>query len=133
MLQLNEPALHAGVVTDNGERMLDFYTRVLGLKSVGEVSFPELGTVHKLRCGHSLLKLLVLDQPATSKNPKCGFSSATGYRYLCMSIMNLYDVVDACRKDGCDIPVGVKEIRPGVKAAMIEDPDNNAIELMQMD
>ncbi len=132
-LQLKEPALHVGLVTDNGERMLDFYTRVLGLKLVAEVGLPDLGVVHKLRCGHSVLKLLVLDQPAASANPGGGFSHATGYRYLCMNIINIDEVVHACREDGRVISVEIKEIRSGVKAAMIEDPDNNAIELMQMD
>ncbi len=131
-LQLSEPVLHVGLVTDHGERMMDFYTRVLGLESVGEVYFPELGVVNKLQCGQSQIKLLVLENAAKSSNPGGGFSAATGYRYLSLNISNIDSVVDDCKKDGCKVAVEVKEIRPGVKAAMIEDPDNNAIELMQI-
>lgn len=131
-LQLSEPALHAGIVTEKGERMLDFYTRVLGLELAGEIHFPGLGMVKKLQCGHSQLKLLILEQPAQSHNPGGGFSAATGYRYLSMNISNIDAVVEVCKHEGCKVVVDVKEIRPGVKVAMIEDPDSNAIEFMQM-
>ncbi|WP_019528274.1 VOC family protein [Dasania marina] len=132
-LKLSDPALHVGIVTENGERMLDFYNRVFGLESVGEIPFPGLGVVHKLQCGNSQIKLLVLESPAQSHNPGGGFSSATGYRYLSFNIANIDAVVEACDKDCCQIVVAVKELRPGVKAAMVQDPDGNTIEFMQMD
>ncbi|MFT5711121.1 MAG: catechol 2,3-dioxygenase-like lactoylglutathione lyase family enzyme [Halioglobus sp.] len=132
-LKLSEPALCAGIVTEKGERMLDFYRRVLGLELAGEIHFPGLGVVSKLQCGHSQIKLLVLEKPAPSRNPDGGFSSATGFRYISMNISNIDEVVEACKEYECRIVVDVKEIRPGVKAAMIEDPDSNAIEFMQID
>lgn len=132
-LQLNELALHAGIVTEKGERMLEFYTRVLGLESSGEVHFPGLGVVKKLQCGHSQLKILVLEQPAQSSSPGGGFSAATGYRYLSLNIKNIEAVVEDCKNFGCTIAVDVKEIRTGVSAAMVEDPDGNTIEFMQLE
>jgi len=132
-LQLIEPALHAGIVTEHGERMLDFYTRILGLEPAGEVHFPGLGVVNKLQCGHSQLKILVLEQPARSHSPGGGFSAATGYRYISLNIRNIDTVVQACEDYGCSMVAEITEIRPGVKAAMLEDPDGNAIEFMQLD
>ena len=38
-----------------------------------------------------------------------------------------------CRADGHKIVVEVRQLRPGVKAAMVEDPDGNTIEFMQED
>jgi catechol 2,3-dioxygenase-like lactoylglutathione lyase family enzyme len=131
-LQLSEAALQVGIVTENGKRMLDFYTRVLGFEPVGEIDFPGLGVVNKLRCGDSQLKLLVLGNPSKAHSPGGGFSAATGYRYISLNIANIDAVVEDCKADGCMVAVEVKEIRSGVKAAMIEDPDGNAIEFMQL-
>lgn len=132
-IELNDPALHVGIVTARGELMLDFYTRVLGLEPVGQVNFAGLGVVNKLRCGGSILKLLVLEKPAAAGNPGGGFSAATGIRYLSLGIQNLAAVVADCRSAGAAVMVEPSEIRPGTWVAMLEDPDGNALELMQVD
>lgn len=133
---MNEPsairALDIGIVTAEGERMLDFYTRVLGLEPAGEVSFAGLGVVHKLRWGASQVKLLVLERPAAQRNPGGGFTAASGLRYCCFTVDDIDAVVGSCQQYGCAVIASVRELRPGVRAAMVEDPDGNAIEFMQV-
>jgi catechol 2,3-dioxygenase-like lactoylglutathione lyase family enzyme len=128
--ELTRPALDLGVVTADAERALGFYRDTLGLVPDGEVRFPGLGVVHRLRCGESTVKLLALDAPPAARAPGGGFGAATGFRYCTLHVANLDALVAACRARGHAVPVDVRTLRPGVRVAMVEDPDGNTVELM---
>lgn len=130
-VKLAKTALDLGVVTDNGEVMLQFYRDVLGFPEAGEVPIAERGTLKKLQCGDSIFKILVLDKTVENKVRGGGYAAATGYRYCCLSVTNLEAIVSQCREAGHRIAVDIVSPRPGLKAAMIEDPDGNTIELME--
>ncbi|MCR9184194.1 MAG: VOC family protein [Halieaceae bacterium] len=122
-----------GIVTSNGERMLAFYSDTLGFTRSGTVSFPGMGTVHKLAHGRCHIKLLVLDKEPPAANPGGGFAAATGFRYCSFQVTQIEELAVQCRAAGCQIIVDPAEIRPGVKAAAVEDPDGNTLEFMQFD
>ncbi len=128
--ELTVPALDLGVVTADAERTLAFYRDTLGLVPDGQVSFPGLGVLHRLRCGHSTLKILALEDEPAARAPAGGFAAATGFRYCTLHVANLDAVVAECRERGHAVVVDVRPLRPGVRVAMVEDPDGNAIELM---
>jgi len=128
--ELTIPALDLGVVTADAERALAFYRDTLGLVPDGEIPFPGLGILHRLRCGQSTVKLLALERPPGARAPQGGFSAATGFRYCTLHLANLDAVVAACREGGYAIAVATRPLRPGVRVAMVEDPDGNTIELM---
>jgi len=128
--ELTVPALDLGVVTADAERLLAFYRDLLGFTADGAIPFPGIGVLHRLRCGQSAVKILALDRPPAARAPGGGFSAATGFRYCTLHVANLDAVVAACRERGHAIPVEVRPLRPGVRVAMVEDPDGNAIELM---
>jgi catechol 2,3-dioxygenase-like lactoylglutathione lyase family enzyme len=128
--ELAVPALDLGVVTADAERTLAFYRDTLGLVPDGELPFPGLGVLHRLRCGQSTLKILALERAPEACAPRGGFSAATGFRYCTLHVANLDAVVAACRERGYAVPVDVRPLRPGVRVAMVEDPDGNAVELM---
>ena len=128
--ELTVPALDLGVVTADAARALAFYRDTLGLLPDGELPFPGLGVLHRLRCGHSTVKLLALERPPEARPARGGFSAATGFRYCTLHVANLDAVVSACRERGHAIPVDVRPLRPGLRVAMVEDPDGNTIELM---
>ena len=44
---------------------------------------------------------------------------------------NLEAAVEECKAAGYNNPVPIRESRPGVNIAMIEDPDGNWVELLQ--
>ena len=87
--ELTIPALDLGVVTADAERALAFYRDTLGLVPDGELPFPGLGVLHRLRCGHSTVKLLALERPPEARAARGGFSAATGFRYCSLHVANL--------------------------------------------
>lgn len=129
-IQLQRQALDLGIVTSSGEAMLEFYRDTLGLGEAGDIPVPGMGTVKKLSCGDSFIKLLILDQPAGKPPCKDGFAAAEGFRYCALILKNLDEVVDSCRQGGYKIVTDLRELRPGVRIAMVEDPDGNTLELM---
>ncbi len=56
---------------------------------------------------------------------------ASGYRYWTISVSNLDELAQACEAAGYKIAVSPREIRPGIKITMIEDPDGNWVELLE--
>ena len=47
------------------------------------------------------------------------------------SAMTLLELVAACAKAGRKIEVPEREIRPGIRIAIVEDPDGNWVEFLQ--
>ena len=45
-------------------------------------------------------------------------------------LSNLDETVEACRGFGAKIAVEPRALRPGVRMAMVEDPDGNTVELL---
>lgn len=132
-MNLVDDGFSMGIVTSNGERMLDFYTGTLGFASTGTVSFAGMGTVHKLAHGRCQIKVLVLDSDPQAANPGGGFSAATGFRYCSFQVTEIEALAAQCQAAGSQVIVAPSEIRPGVKAAVVEDPDGNTLEFMQID
>jgi catechol 2,3-dioxygenase-like lactoylglutathione lyase family enzyme len=149
-MYLQKNAVDLGIVTCNEDAMLRFYRDTLELPLVGEVPVQGVGVIKKIQCGDSVIKLLVLAQPPAntlSKNdgPKndgaqnngaenggVNFAAATGFRYCTFTVQNLAAVVDRCRAGGYRIAVEIVSPRPGLSAAMVQDPDGNTIELMHL-
>ena len=119
-MKLVDDGFAMGIVTSNGERMLGFYTGTLGFTRGDTVSFPGMGKVHKLAHSRCQIKILVLD-------------ADTGFRYCSFQVTEIESLVAQCGTAGCQLIVEPAEIRPGVKAAVVEDPDGNTLEFMQFD
>ena len=128
---LTKDAIDLGIVVKDAEAALRFYRDTLGLPLEGTMPIPGGGTMHRLRCGTSVIKLVSPATPPPASAPPGGFAGAYGYRYWTISVSNLEEVADACAAAGYDIVIPVREIRPGVEIAMIEDPDGNWVELLR--
>jgi predicted enzyme related to lactoylglutathione lyase len=59
------------------------------------------------------------------------FLSATGYRYMTLSVTDIDAASREAEAYGGKVAVGPVTIRPGVKIAQLRDPDGNWIELVQ--
>ena len=129
---LTKPGIDLGIVTSNGPAMLAFYRDVLGLVFKGDMAMPGgTGTMHRLLCGDSLIKLVVMPSlPAAA--PPGGIQGASGYRYWTLTVSNLAEMVQACADAGHTVVFGAREIRPGVQIAMVVDPDGNWVEFLQV-
>lgn len=130
-VQLTKDSIDLGIVVRDAEASLHFYRDILGLEDQGEMPMPG-GTMHRLLCGTSLIKLVSLSRSPAASAPPGGIAGATGYRYWTISVSNLDEVTARAEEAGRNVAVSPREIRPGIKIAMIEDPDGNWVELLQV-
>ena len=128
-VQLIKQAIDLGIVTIHGEAMLAFYRDVLGFKYLREMPMPGGGLMHQMMCGDSMIKLVVLDKALAPAEPG-GPQGGAGYRYWTISVSNLGELVQACADQGHKVVMKERELRPGVKIAMVEDPDGNWVEFL---
>lgn len=131
-IQIIKDSIDLGIVTRDVAPMVKFYQDTLGLEREGEMDMPGGGKMTRLKCGSTVIKLVVQGRPPKADSAPGGLAGATGYRYFTITVGNLEEAAKACGDAGYKVAVPVTEIRPGVKIAMIEDPDGNWVELLQM-
>jgi predicted enzyme related to lactoylglutathione lyase len=61
-----------------------------------------------------------------------GIQGGAGYRYWTITVSNLTEMVKACADAGAPVVWSEREIRPGVRIAMVSDPDGNWVEFLQI-
>ena len=87
------------------------------------------GTMHRLRFGESDFKLI---EPKTvPPGGAIGLEKQLGYRYVTFVIENLSQLCEDLKKNGVEFTVTEREIRPGVRIAMVKDPDGNIVEFVE--
>ena len=128
--ELAQPHIDVGIVTNDREGALAFWNGLLGFPVEGEVSFPGL-TIVRLKVGNAILRLCIPDTEVMRKAESGAFDAETGLRYLTLAIGNLDAVVAAAQAAGYPVPVEPREIRPGVRAAQIQDGQGVTVELME--
>ena len=133
MIELTKDSIDIGIVVRDSARSLRFYRDTLGLDHVADMPMPVTGngTMHRLMCGTTLVKLVSYDEPPVATNPPGGAAGAVGIRYFTLWVRDLAGLVKKFEEAGDRIAIPFTEIRPGVSIAMIEDPDGNWVELVQ--
>src|SRR2546423_7742341 len=129
-MKITKDSIDLGIVVSDAEKALAFYRDTLGLDPAGEMPMPGGGQMHRLQCGTSTIKIVVPGKTPPATAAPGGINGATGYRYWTISIANLADVVSDCDAAGYKVAVPVTEIRPGIKIAIVEDPDGNWVEFL---
>ncbi len=132
-LNITKDSVDLGIVTKNADKLLEFYRDTLGLKVEGEMPMPGGGHMTRLQCGSSVIKIVVNGKEPAGISAPGGIGGATGYRYFTISVSNLKEATDACSAAGYKVAVPPVEIRSGITISMIEDPDGNWVELLQID
>ena len=131
-IELAKDSVDLGIVVRDGEAALKFYRDTLGLEHVADTPMPSgNGTMHRLMCGTSLIKVIEYPEPPQDANPTGGIPAASGYRYWTITVSNLDTITGECEAAGYKIAVPPREIRPGTRIAMVEDPDGNWVELLE--
>lgn len=132
-VQLAKSAIDLGIVITDSEKSLAFYRDLLGFEHVADTPMPIAGggTMHRLNCGDTLLKLVKLNE-TPERSGSGGIAGATGMRYFTMIVSNLNDIMSACEAAGTTVAVPVTEVRAGVTIGMVEDPDGNWVEFVEM-
>ena len=129
-IELSKEGIDLGIVTGQADAMLGFYRDTLGLVQEPDTPFPGGGTMHRLWCGKSLIKIVAPDPAPKATPPPAPIPRSTGYRYWTISVNNITQLTDACASAGYKVAMPVTEIRPGISISMIEDPDGNWVELL---
>lgn len=105
-----------------------FYQGVLGLNKSEELS-TQFGTLHRLHFGTSDIKLIDPKQvPAAGPT---GLEKETGFRYISFRVHDISALCVELQAKGVEFRMAETEIRPGVRMAMINDPDGNSVEFIQ--
>ena len=129
-VKLTKDSIDLGIVVSDGEKALAFYRDTLGFEHVGDMPMGGGSTMRRLMCGTSLIKVISGSNPPAKAAPG-GIQGGFGYRYWTISVSNINEVVAACEAGGYKVAVGVREFRPGVTIAIVEDPDGNWVEFLQ--
>jgi catechol 2,3-dioxygenase-like lactoylglutathione lyase family enzyme len=104
-LALAKRAIDLGIVMTDGEAALRFYRDTLGFEHEGDIPHPLGGTMHRLWCGDSLIKIMVPEEEPAERAPAGGIPAATGYRYWTISVTNIEELVAACKAGGYRVRV----------------------------
>jgi catechol 2,3-dioxygenase-like lactoylglutathione lyase family enzyme len=136
-----------GIVCFDIERMLRYYTEVLGLRIVSDARTPpELsGRFGATPQGYRIVRLetslgyrVKLVQPAIAperRDPGKWVMERAGIAYLTFVVADLAGVVARLRRLGVRMVSGasdaIAEIRPGIRAAFTLDPEDNYLEFIE--
>jgi len=128
MMEPGKDSLDLGMLVSDIKASLNFYQNILGLKFVEER--PSLfGQMYRLRFGSSDFKLI---NPHT-RPPKgpIGIEGQLGFRYVTFVVKNLSKLCEELQSKGIEFVVAEKQARPGVRIAMVKDPDGNIVEFVE--
>lgn len=128
MIKPAKDALDLGILVGNIDKSLEFYQHTLGLEFVGETTVW-YGKISRLRFGNSDLKLVAPNE--LPPKGAMGLENQLGFRYITLVVENLSEICKQLRKAGVKFALDETETRPGVRVAMVEDPDGNIVEFLQ--
>jgi catechol 2,3-dioxygenase-like lactoylglutathione lyase family enzyme len=132
VIKTTKDSVDLGIVTRDLAPMVAFYRDTLGFSDLGE-SESIVGTMHRLLCGTSHIKLVRPATPPPGQPPAGAVGAASGYRYWTISVPDLSEILAACEAAGRPVVLPPTVARPGVTVAMVEDPDGNVVEFLQAD
>ncbi len=124
---------HLNFVTDNLERIIDFYVNKLGMKvkfTLNNKKDQPFG--YYFECGNATF-LEFFDQAMAAEywgGQIASLTTGTQYRHFCLEVTGLDEYCKKLKSRGVevsDISMGMDNSRQ----AWIADPDGNAIELME--
>ncbi|PXW25877.1 UNVERIFIED_CONTAM: putative enzyme related to lactoylglutathione lyase [Williamsia faeni] len=122
--------IEVGLVSAD-DAVVNFYTTVFEMDKL-EVTEAGSGTVHRLRAGGTVLKVMVPKQPPAVAEPSGSFLAATGLRYLSFYVADgLDELVERGVAAGGRLQMGPIDIGPGKRLAIFADPDGNTLELVE--
>ncbi len=128
MMKPAKDSLDLGIIVSDIQASLKFYKDLLGLEFAGTTPLW-FGTMHRLRFGSSDFKLIA---PKTVP-PKgaVGLDKELGFRYVTFVVKNLSAICAELKNKGIEFAVPEQEVRPGVRIAMVKDPDGNIVEFVE--
>ena len=130
-IELGKDAIDIGIVVRDGPAAMKFYRDTLGLEHVADTPATGGGTMHRLMCGSTLVKVVSHDNVPEKADNAGGPRGASGIRYWTITVKDLGEMTEKCRAAGYKIAVEPRDVRPGVRISMVEDPDGNWVEFLE--
>ena len=128
MMKPAKESLDLGIVVSDIKASLHFYRDILGLEFVGNTPVW-FGTMHRLRFGTSDFKLI--EPQKVPPKGAIGLENQVGFRYVTFQVKSLSELCAEIKSQGVEFTLPEKEIRPGVRIAMVKDPDGNIVEFVE--
>lgn len=120
-----------GIVVKDIDATLPFYRDALGLKLLFDFELPTGSHMWQLAVGECVVKLVRHTPTPAAANPPGGTGGGTGLRYWTMGVDDIDLAVAQCEEFGSPIPLAVTQLMPGIRIAMIEDPEGNVVEFLE--
>lgn len=120
-----------GIVVRDIDATLPFYRDALGLKLLFDFELPTGSHMWQFAVGECVVKLVTHKQTPEAANPPGGSGGGTGLRYWTMGVDDIDASVTKCRGAGASIALDVTQLMPGIRIAMIEDPEGNVVEFLE--
>lgn len=120
-----------GIVVKDIDACLPFYRDVVGLQFLFDFDLPGGSHMWQLACGDSVIKLVTHSPTPEHPNPPGGSQGGTGLRYWTMKVDDIDAAVAACEDAGAPIPLPTLQLMPGIRIAMVEDPEGNVLEFLE--
>ena len=130
MMKLARDALDLGVFVSDIDASLEFYQETLGMEKEGDLEVP-FGVLHRLRYGNSFFKLI--DPKEVPPKGPSGLVDQLGFRYVTFPVTNISEICEALKEKAVKFTIPETELMPGVRIAMVQDPDGNTVEFVQRD
>ena len=124
-------AVDLGIVSADAT-LVDFYQEVLDATLLDARPLP-MGTIHRLSVGPVTLKIMVPVERPTPDEAAEAFWHRAGIRYFTLWVDDLDDLSARWAARGGVVAIAPFELRPGVRTAVLTDPDGNTMEAMQQD
>jgi predicted enzyme related to lactoylglutathione lyase len=120
-----------GIVVRDADACLPFYTDALGLKPIFDLDIPGGSHMWQLAVGECAVKIVTHSPTPEAANPPGGSEGGTGLRYWTMGVDDIDAAVARCEAFGATIPTPPLQIVPGIRIAMVEDPEGNVVEFLE--
>lgn len=130
-IEVAKPGIDVGIVSAAGEPLLAFYRDALGFEVLEPLVMQGVGTIFRLQCGQSILRILQPETPPSGNAADGGLDGRPGYRYMGLEVSDVRASVAIVEAAGGAVVLGPLEPRPGRLVCQVRDPDGNLIELAQ--
>ena len=120
-----------GIVVKDADACIPFYRDVLGLKLLFDFELPTGSHMWQFAVGECVVKLVTHKETPAAANPPGGSAGGTGLRYWTMGVDDIDAAVAQCEAAGATIALAVTQLMPGIRIAMIEDPEGNVVEFLE--
>ncbi|MGI8397421.1 lactoylglutathione lyase [Agrobacterium deltaense] len=124
--------MHTMVRVKDLDRSIDFYTRLLGMRLLRKLDYPE-GRFTLAFVGYGPEESHAVIELTHNWDQETAYDLGTGYGHIALGVRNIYDICDELATNGARIPRPAGPMKHGTTViAFVDDPDGYKIELIDL-